>query len=87
MNPKIKEIAEEAGFCFWGNEDWKPHGAIIDWSADYDREFQKYTELLIRECLDQVDEFGRLSKAFLEEGIDPEIDVTKEVLSNFGIEK
>lgn len=50
MNKRIIELAEEAGFCFWGDEDWKPHGAIIDWSADYDREFQKYTELLIKEC-------------------------------------
>ena len=47
---------------------------------------EKFAELIIRECLDQVDEFGRLTKAFLEQGIDPEIDVTKEVLHNFGIE-
>ena len=51
MNPRIKELAEDAGFCFWEDEDWKPHGAIIDWSAEYDKEFQKYTELLVNECL------------------------------------
>ena len=51
MNPRIKELAEDAGFCFWEDEEWKPHGAIIDWSADYDKEFQKYTELLINEFL------------------------------------
>lgn len=71
MNPKIKEIAEEAGFCFWGNEDWKPHGAIIDWSADYDREFQKYTELLIRECAE----------------ICLEANDHKNILRHFGIEE
>ena len=51
MNPRIKELAEDAGFCFWDDEEWRPHGAIIDWSAQYDKEFQKYTELLINECL------------------------------------
>lgn len=71
MNPKIKEIAEEAGFCFWGDEDWKPHGAIIDWSADYDREFQKYTELLIRECAE----------------ICLEANDHKNILRHFGIEE
>ena len=51
MNPRIKELAEDAGFCFWEDEEWKPHGAIIDWSAEYDKEFQKYTELLIDEII------------------------------------
>ena len=51
MNPRIKELAEEAGFCFWSGEEWAPPNAIIDWSAQYDKEFQKYTELLINECL------------------------------------
>jgi len=50
MNKRMIELAEEAGFCFWEDEEWKPHGAMIDWSADYDDEFQKYTELLIRRC-------------------------------------
>jgi hypothetical protein len=54
MNPVIKKLAEEAGFCFWSDEEWKPHGAIIDWSADYDKEFQKYTELLIKECIKEL---------------------------------
>ena len=47
MNPRIKELAEDAGFCFWEDEEWKPHGSIIDWSAQYDKEFQKYSEYLI----------------------------------------
>ena len=51
MNEKIQKLAEEAGFVFWSDESWKPHNAIIDWSAQYDKEFQKYTELLINECL------------------------------------
>ena len=54
MNPRIKQLAEDAGFCFWEDEEWKPHGAIIDWGADYDKEFQKYTELLIKDCISLV---------------------------------
>ena len=60
MNPRIKELAEEAGFCFWDDEEWKPHDAVIDWSAQYDKEFQKYTELLINECITSVYNRGKL---------------------------
>lgn len=51
MNERIRKIAEEAGFIFWGNESWKPEGAVIDWASDYDQEFAKFTELMIRECV------------------------------------
>ena len=47
MNPIIKELAEEAGFIFWENEEWGPGPGHIDWSAIYDKEFQKYSEYLI----------------------------------------
>ena len=50
MNKRIIELAEEAGFVFWQNESWGPGPGHIDWSAIYDKEFQKYTELLIRNC-------------------------------------
>lgn len=44
---------------------------------------EKFAELIVRECMDQVAEFSRLTKAYQKQGIDPEIDVTKEVLKNF----
>ena len=47
MNPIIKELAEEAGFAFWEDEEWGPGPGHIDWGGDYDKEFQKYSELLI----------------------------------------
>lgn len=49
MNENIKRIADESGFCFWGDESWKPDGAIIDWSCIYDREFKAFTYRLIEE--------------------------------------
>lgn len=50
MNKKIRELAEEAGFILWNKEPWNP-GDVIDWSARYDDEFMKYTELVVKECI------------------------------------
>ena len=56
MNNQIKQLAEEAGFCFWSDESWKPAGAEIDWSSIYDEQFENFVALLKRELLDIVDE-------------------------------
>jgi hypothetical protein len=50
MNEKIKQLAEKAGFHLWENEPWKPEGAVVDWSCNYDSELEKFAELIIREC-------------------------------------
>lgn len=50
MNEQIKQLAEQAGFVFWGEEDWNP-GDEIDWSCRYDDEFKKFAELMVREHL------------------------------------
>lgn len=49
MNKRIKELAIEAGFQPWGDEEWNP-GEIFDWSSSYDNELQKFAELLVTEC-------------------------------------
>ena len=49
MNERIRFLAEKAGFVFWGSEEWKPEGSVIDWSCDYSKEFELFTELLIKE--------------------------------------
>lgn len=54
MNNLIKQLAEEAGFCFWSNESWKPVGAQIDWASNYDEQFEKFLHLLKRELLDML---------------------------------
>ncbi len=41
----ILALAEEAGFCMWGNESHKPEGATIDWSCNYDEELVKFYRL------------------------------------------
>ena len=50
MNKNIIDLAEQAGFDFWGDEHWNP-GDTIDWSSRYDNQFAKYSESLIREVL------------------------------------
>jgi hypothetical protein len=50
MNERIKQLAEEAGFILWEDESWKPEGAFIDWSSNYDDVLDRYTELIVKEC-------------------------------------
>ena len=46
MNNEVRRIAEQAGFIFWGDEEWRPSdGNVIDWGNDYTREFEKFVEL------------------------------------------
>ena len=40
-------ISLEAGFVFWGDEYWKPHGQLIDWSSNYDWELEKFAQILM----------------------------------------
>lgn len=51
MNKRIEELAQEAGFCFWTDESWKPEGATIDWSSNYDDQLQRFAELVVTECM------------------------------------
>ncbi len=50
MNERIKNLAEQAGFALWEDEEWKPHGEVIDWSSRYDDELEKFAKLIVREC-------------------------------------
>ena len=43
---KIKELAKEAGFIFWSDEEWRPMSGLIDWSCDYDDELVKFYHLV-----------------------------------------
>lgn len=51
MNPNIRRLAEEAGFNFWGDEEWRPQGADIDWAGQYDQEMSDFVTALVRECV------------------------------------
>ena len=71
MNERIKELGQEAGLLMYN-----PNGLPT--------KLEKFAELIVRDTLDQVAEFSRLTKAYQTQGIDPEIDVTREVLKNYG---
>ena len=55
MNERIRFLAEKAGFVFWGSEEWKPEGIVIDWSCDYSKEFDTFVELIVSECAEIAD--------------------------------
>lgn len=40
---------KKAGFILWDKESWKPAGAVVDWSCDYDRDMKKFVELLVED--------------------------------------
>lgn len=64
---RMLQLAEQAGFVMWSDCDWKPKGATIDWSCDYDKELRKFVKLLKEEfeyewmanCPDGADLRGR----------------------------
>ena len=49
MKPKIKKLAEKAGFSLWEDEPWNP-GDVIDWSCSYDKELVKFYNLVMKEA-------------------------------------
>jgi len=53
MKQLIEDIAKEAGFVFWGEEEI---GDGIDWSCDYTKELENLIELIVTECVDAVEE-------------------------------
>ena len=56
MNDKIRELLVESGFCFWTGEEWGPGAGKgkceqpVDWGSNYDKELDRFVELLVREC-------------------------------------
>lgn len=48
---RMLQLAEQAGFIMWSKDSyWKPRGATIDWSCDYDKELAKFVKLVEAEC-------------------------------------
>jgi len=43
---EIKNLAEDAGFCMWRNESYKPEGDVVDWASNYDKELVKFYHLV-----------------------------------------
>ncbi len=87
MHQRIKELAEQAGFILWADEDCKPKGETIDWSTSYDNELVKLVELVVRECNQAVLELPIYYKDYrsqIEEAVIH--DCARAVLEKFGVE-
>ena len=54
MNEKIKELAEQAGFIVDNNK-------IITMKQNNTIEFEKFAELIVKECMAQIKEVKELS--------------------------
>ena len=48
---KFRELVKKADFPLWGDEDWKPEGAFIDWGSNYDKEIRVLADLIVKEML------------------------------------
>jgi len=51
MNKLTEELAKEAGFIFW---DENEIGEGIDWACDYTKTLEDFVELIVAECVDAV---------------------------------
>ena len=43
---EIRDLAEDAGFCMWRDESYKPEGEVVDWACKYDKELIKFYHLV-----------------------------------------
>ena len=48
MNPRIKELAEQAGFQYIKDEG-------IGWAGNYNASLPKFAQLIVRECANRID--------------------------------
>jgi len=53
MNERIKKLAEQAGFQYIKDEG-------IGWAGNYNDSLPKFAELIVRECLEQVDKVDNM---------------------------
>ena len=54
MNIKIKELAEQAGFAMDVSND--PNSPPSWWGAGHNDRFEKFAELIVKECVDYCGE-------------------------------
>jgi hypothetical protein len=47
MHKRIKQLAEYSGFVFWDDGTDR-----IDWASNYDEDFERFVELLVRDVVD-----------------------------------
>lgn len=63
MNSQIRELAQKAGFCFWEDEEWGPGQDYIDWSCDYDDQFEIFCKLMVDQIAEKLENDGMVEVA------------------------
>jgi len=89
MNKQIKELTKRAGFVLWKNEAWNP-GDTVDWSCRYDDELEKFAELIVKECAEQIISKGTdwVDFAPSQTGVRPEYwNMAQQIKQHFGVEE
>jgi hypothetical protein len=84
MNDKIRELLLGAGFCFWADEEWGPGVGKVDWNCDYEKEMERFVELLEHDWetkYNQMMEFYVDRIAHLDESLVRSMDMNRELMS------
>ena len=58
MNERIKELAEQAGFTFYGGSIWLSDYPHVENDFYCDEEVKKLTELIVQDCITQIAMIG-----------------------------
>ena len=82
MNDKIRELMKESGFCFWADEKWGPGPGHVSWDCNYDKELDKFVELLVKEHLGIWDLMDNGNKV---EGYVAMEDYPNAIIKHFGL--
>ena len=61
MNERIRELAEQAGFMLWQDEDWNP-GDVVDWAGRYDQELVNFYNLIVQQAAEACRRVGQLEQ-------------------------
>ena len=82
MNDKIRELAEQANWLFADK--------VTGEFTDYDKRIQKFAELIVRECAEQIVAKGTdwVDFAPSQTGVRPEYwDMAQQIKKHFGVEE
>ena len=82
MNERIKQLAEQANWLFADK--------VTGEFTDYDKRIQKFAELIVRECAEQIVAKGTdwVDFAPSQTGVRPEYwDMAQQIKQHFGVEE
>ena len=81
MNERIQELAKQAGFQYIKDEG-------IGWAGNYNASLPKFAELIVRECVDILDQMPVYYKSEKDRQIERDtiFDCIRTIEQHFGVE-